>query len=103
MGADYITRRDSDILIEVDENGEKVFPIKYELNLLGKKNNDNVDIIICGGGYKGEYSIDIGSFVDDDDYSKVKKCLPVYLSQKNFMTKLLKKIFFRYVMINLML
>lgn len=91
MGADYITRRDSDILIEVDENGEKVFPIKYELNLLGKKNNDNVDIIICGGGYKGEYSIDIGSFVDDDDYSKVKKMFTCISIPEEFHDEIIEK------------
>jgi len=91
MGADYITRRDSDILIEVDEKGKKVFPIKYELDLLGKKNNDNVDIIICGGGYKGEYSIDIGSFVDGNDYSKIKKMFTCISIPEEFHDEIIEK------------
>lgn len=90
MGADYITRRDSDILIEVDENGEKVYPVKYELDLLGKKNN-NVDITICGGGYKGEYSIDIGSFIDGDDYSKIKKMYTCISIPEEYHNELIEK------------
>lgn len=91
MCANYITRRDSDILIEVDENGEKIYPIKYELDLLGKKNNEDTDIIICGGGYKGEYSIDIGSFVDGDDYSRVKKMFSCISIPEEFHDEIIEK------------
>lgn len=74
LGADNIHRRDSDVLIDIDLNGNRVYPIDVEMTYLGKK-VDNRIIYICGGGYKEKYNLDIDGLVKDNgkDYSLVKK------------------------------
>lgn len=73
LGAEKIIRRDSDVLIEHTTKG-KVYPIKNEIKLLGKKDN-NKTIYICGGGYKGTYDLDIDSLIKNNgkDYSLVRE------------------------------
>ncbi len=73
LGAEKIIRRDSDVLIENTPKG-KVFPIKNEINLLGKTNNNKI-IYICGGGYKEKYDLDIDSLIRNNgkDYSLVRE------------------------------
>jgi hypothetical protein len=72
FGADYIHRRDSDILIDTDIYGEKVYPILNEVKYLNHiKNNKLVHIV--GGGYKGKYDLDVDSFIDDNDYTLLRE------------------------------
>lgn len=40
LGADKIHRRDSDVLIDIDVNNRKVYPIDIEMAYLGKRAND---------------------------------------------------------------
>lgn len=74
LGADTIHRRDSDVLIDIANDGSKVYPIEVELNSLGKKCGDNT-IYICGGGYKEKYDLDIDGLIRDNgnDYTLVKE------------------------------
>ena len=70
--AKVIIRRDSDCLI--DNNGEfDVFPIKIELDRIGKQIEDKT-VYIVGGGYKGKYNLDIDDLIKDgNDYTLVKE------------------------------
>lgn len=74
LGADKIHRRDSDVLIDIDANENRVYPIDVEMTYLGKKADDRI-IYICGGGYKEKYDLDIEGLIKDNvkDYSLVKK------------------------------
>lgn len=72
FGADYISRRDSDVVVTVDVNGQKRYPIENEIDYLGKNINNKI-IYVCGGSYTGKYSLDIESFICNNDYTNIKK------------------------------
>lgn len=74
LNADFIYRRDSDVLIEETSTGKKIYPVEIEMSNLGKVNN-NKTIYVCGGGYKEKYDLDIESLIRDNgkDYSVVRK------------------------------
>jgi len=77
LGVDVIHRRDSDVLISSED--PVLYPIFKEMEYIGKQTN-NQTIYICGGGYTGEYNLDIESFIENDDYTKIKqlfKCMSI--------------------------
>ena len=71
LGADYIHRRDSDIVSDIDQMGEYCFPAKIEVSALWKEKNNKIAYIV-GGGYKGKYSLDIDDLINGDDLSLIK-------------------------------
>lgn len=72
FAADCIHRRDSDVLIDTDIHGEKVYPIVNEMKYLSKI-IDNKIVYIVGGGYKGKYDLDVDSLIDGDDYTLLRE------------------------------